>query len=38
MVRKLIFILFFALFFQVSSLNAGTTGSEDLSKSQDTAK
>jgi len=33
MVRKLIFILFFALFFQISSLNAGTTGSEELTGS-----
>ena len=41
MVRKFIFILVFALFAQVGTLNAGTTGSEELKKksssSQDTA-
>ena len=40
MVRKFIFILVFALFAQVGTLNAGTTGSEELKKksssSQDT--
>ena len=39
MIRKLTCILIFALFAQVSALNAGTTGSEELqgSGSQDTA-
>ena len=39
MIRKFICILVFALFAQVSTLNAGTTGSEELknSSSQDTA-
>ena len=37
MIRKFICILIFALFAQVSTLNAGTTGSEELSSSTDTA-
>ena len=38
MIRKFIYILIFALFAQMSTLNAGTTGSEELksSNSQDT--
>ncbi len=32
MVRKFIFVLVFALFAQVGTLNAGTTGSEELKK------
>lgn len=41
MIRKIVYILIFALFAQVGTLNAGTTGSEELKKksssSQDTA-
>ena len=39
MIRKFICILIFALFTQVNTLSAGTTGSEELtsSSSQDTA-
>ena len=33
MMRKFIYILVFALFAQVSTLNAGTTGSEELTSS-----
>ena len=38
MFKKFLYILFISLFLQINSANAGSEGSEDLSKSQDSTK
>ena len=37
MIKKILYILYISLFLQMNTANAGSTGSEDLSKSKATA-